>query len=36
MIGLGVLALFEGLTRITGEKIAAPLAGILCLWQFLF
>ena len=29
-IGLGVLALFEGLTRITGEKIAAPLAGILC------
>jgi hypothetical protein len=30
-IGLGVLALFEGLSRITSEKIAAPVAGILCL-----
>ena len=29
-IGLGVLALFEGLSKITGEKIAAPVAGILC------
>jgi hypothetical protein len=30
-IGLGVLALFEGLAKLTGEKIAAPVAGILCL-----
>jgi hypothetical protein len=30
-IGLGVLALFEGIARLTGEKIAAPVAGILCL-----
>jgi hypothetical protein len=29
-IGLGVLALFEALSKLTGEKIAAPLAGILC------
>jgi hypothetical protein len=29
-IGLGVLALFEGISKLTGEKIAAPLAGILC------
>jgi len=29
-IGLGVLALFEGLSKLTGEKIAAPLAGALC------
>jgi hypothetical protein len=29
-IGLGVLALFEGLTKITGEKIAAPVAGLIC------
>jgi Protein of unknown function (DUF2723) len=29
-IGLGVLALFEGLTRIAGEKIAASVAGVLC------
>jgi hypothetical protein len=29
-IGLGVLALFDGLSRLTSEKIAAPLAGILC------
>jgi len=29
-IGLGVLALFEGLTKVLKEKIAAPVAGILC------
>lgn len=29
-IGLGVLALFEGLSKLTGEKIAAPVAGLLC------
>jgi Protein of unknown function (DUF2723) len=29
-IGLGVLALFEGISRLTGEKIAAPAAGLLC------
>jgi hypothetical protein len=29
-IGLGVLALFEGLSKLTGEKIAAPLSGIIC------
>jgi hypothetical protein len=29
-IGLGVLALFEGLSKLTGEKIAAPLSGALC------
>lgn len=29
-IGLGVLALFEALSKLTGEKIAAPLAGALC------
>jgi MFS family permease len=29
-IGLGVLALFDGLSKITSEKIAAPVAGILC------
>ncbi len=29
-IGLGVLALFEGLSRLTSEKIAAPVAGLLC------
>jgi hypothetical protein len=29
-IGLGVLALFELLSKLTGEKIAAPLAGLLC------
>jgi hypothetical protein len=31
-IGLGVLALFEILSRWTGEKIAAPVAGALCLF----
>ncbi len=30
-IGLGVLAIFEGISRLTGEKIAAPVAGLLCL-----
>jgi MFS family permease len=30
-IGLGMLALFEGISKLTGEKIAAPLAGLLCL-----
>ncbi len=29
-IGLGVLALFEGLSKLTSEKIAAPAAGLLC------
>jgi len=29
-IGLGVLAIFEGLSKLTGEKIAAPVAGLLC------
>jgi Protein O-mannosyl-transferase TMEM260-like len=30
-IGLGVLALFGGLSKIISEKIAAPVAGFLCL-----
>jgi hypothetical protein len=30
-IGLGMLALFDGLSRLTGEKAAAPVAGIICL-----
>jgi hypothetical protein len=30
-IGLGVLALFEALTKVTSEKIAASVAGIICL-----
>ncbi|MCJ7448079.1 MAG: DUF2723 domain-containing protein [Bacteroidales bacterium] len=30
-IGLGMLALFEGISKLTGEKIAAPLAGLVCL-----
>ncbi len=30
-IGLGVLALFEAFSKLTSEKIAAPLAGVLCL-----
>ncbi len=30
-IGLGVLALFKGISGLTGEKIAAPVAGLLCL-----
>jgi len=29
-IGLGVLTLFEALSKLTGEKIAAPVAGALC------
>lgn len=29
-IGLGVLALFEGISKLAGEKIAAPVAGVLC------
>ena len=29
-IGLGVLALFDALSRVISEKIAAPVAGILC------
>lgn len=29
-IGLGVLAIFELLSKVTGEKIAAPVAGVLC------
>jgi len=31
-IGMGVLALFEGLSKLTGDKIAAPVAGLLCLF----
>lgn len=31
-IGLGVLALFEGLSKLTNEKIAAPVAGLICLF----
>lgn len=31
-LGLGVLALYEALSRITGEKIAAPAAGLLTLF----
>ncbi len=30
-IGLGVLALFEALSKIAAEKIAAPAAGVLCI-----
>ncbi|MBK7711318.1 MAG: DUF2723 domain-containing protein [Bacteroidales bacterium] len=30
-IGLGVLALFDGISKFAGEKLAAPLAGVLCL-----
>jgi hypothetical protein len=30
-IGMGVLALFQALSKITGNKIAAPVAGIVCL-----
>ena len=30
-IGLGVLALFEGISKLTSEKVAAPIAGLLCL-----
>ena len=30
-IGLGVMALFEGISRLTGERIAAPVAGLLCI-----
>ncbi|TAL79302.1 MAG: DUF2723 domain-containing protein [Bacteroidetes bacterium] len=29
-IGLGVLALFESISKFTGEKIGAPVAGLLC------
>lgn len=29
-IGLGVLALFEALAKLSGEKIAAPLSGVIC------
>jgi len=31
-IGLGVLALFDWLSKLTSEKIAAPVAGLLCLF----
>jgi hypothetical protein len=31
-IGLGVLALFEALSKLAGEKLAAPLAGAICLF----
>jgi len=31
-IGIGVLALFEGLSKFISEKIAAPAAGLLCLF----
>jgi hypothetical protein len=30
-IGLGVLAIFEGLSKVVKEKLAAPIAGLLCL-----
>jgi hypothetical protein len=30
-IGLGVLAIFEALRRVMGEKMAAPLTGVICL-----
>jgi hypothetical protein len=30
-IGLGMLALYEGMSKLTGEKIAAPVAGLLCI-----
>jgi len=30
-IGLGVLALFDGISRLTGDKIAAPVAGLISL-----
>lgn len=30
-IGLGVLAIYELISRLTGEKMAAPVAGVLCL-----
>lgn len=29
-IGLGVLSLFEAISRFTGEKVAAPVAGLIC------
>jgi hypothetical protein len=29
-VGLGVLAVFEGISKLAGEKIAAPVAGLLC------
>ena len=29
-IGLGMLALFDGISKITGEKIAVPVAGLIC------
>ncbi len=31
-IGLGVLALYDGLSKLGGEKIAAPASGLLCLF----
>jgi hypothetical protein len=31
-IGLGVLAVFEALSKFAGERIAAPLSGVLCLF----
>ncbi|MGB8492449.1 MAG: DUF2723 domain-containing protein [Bacteroidales bacterium] len=31
-IGLGVLALFEAISKLTGEKIAAPVSGLICLF----
>jgi len=30
-IGLGVLAVYDGIKKLTGESIAAPVSGILCL-----
>jgi len=30
-IGIGMLALFYGLSRLAGEKVAAPVAGVICL-----
>jgi len=31
-IGMGVLALFEGISKLVSEKIAAPVAGVICLF----
>jgi hypothetical protein len=30
-IGLGLLAIYEALLKLTGKKIAAPLSGLICL-----
>jgi len=30
-IGLGMLALFEGLAKVTGDRISAPVSGLICI-----